>query len=276
MIAVNFPFIKSIHFEELNIPYPKKKTTSYSTDIEILEAINDSVTFFNANNCGKYYVFATEAVRSSKNSELIKTVINDEFGIKLDIISGDTEAVCDFYSVMCHDANDTGAGVDIGGGSAQIFTFNDKKITNHASLRLGALRLKNLFVSKLFPNVYELNEMNGYITDKIAERFKKESIPSFYLLGGTSHVIDKINRKYLGNSKLTNDTVYGLFETLNEMPEKKKLKVFEKYAPKREFLVIPCLCVLMCMSEYFEVKEFIPMDTASREGYVYLKLKENG
>ena len=33
--------LSTVLFEELNIPYPKKKTTSYSTDIEILEAIKD-------------------------------------------------------------------------------------------------------------------------------------------------------------------------------------------------------------------------------------------
>jgi exopolyphosphatase/guanosine-5'-triphosphate,3'-diphosphate pyrophosphatase len=88
------------------------------------------------------YVFATEAVRSAKNREAVLKVIKSETGVAVDVISPQREAELSMRGIRL-DTRGVEANLmfEVGGGSAQIASLVNDRMTDEASLKIGTGRL---------------------------------------------------------------------------------------------------------------------------------------
>ena len=94
----------------------------------------------------KIYAFGTYAIRILRNKEQVKKRVFDKTGIDIDILSGKREAEYDFYGLLASIMpQESGIGVDLGGGSAQILIFEKGRLTASASRPIGCKRVKNKF-----------------------------------------------------------------------------------------------------------------------------------
>ena len=98
------------------------------------------------------YAIATFAFRVLDNAEEVKKVIYEKTGVEIEILEGKDEAKCDFTALINEIGTDkSGIGVDLGGGSAQIFTFQKENLLFFDSYPIGAKKIKKIFVEDVFP-----------------------------------------------------------------------------------------------------------------------------
>ena len=83
-------------------------------------------------------VFATAAVRSAKNGAEFCKRVEELCGLKVDVVSGETEALLGLNGAL---GNLDGGIIDIGGASTEIVLRQSGKITFSVSLNIGAVRL---------------------------------------------------------------------------------------------------------------------------------------
>jgi exopolyphosphatase / guanosine-5'-triphosphate,3'-diphosphate pyrophosphatase len=95
-------------------------------------------------------IVATSAVRDASNGIEFVNRVNEATGIRLNILSGTEEAIYIGKGLRCDpdlSAIDNFVQMDIGGGSLELISFNHSAIQKACSLKLGAVRLTEQFVS---------------------------------------------------------------------------------------------------------------------------------
>jgi exopolyphosphatase / guanosine-5'-triphosphate,3'-diphosphate pyrophosphatase len=111
-----------------------------------------------------YLACATSALRNSENSEDIVKIIKNETGIKINIISGQSEAEI-IYST--HIAEEINSGksylyIEVGGGSTEITLFSNNQRVFSKSFPIGTVRILHNLVDK---NAWD--EIKKYLKEQI-------------------------------------------------------------------------------------------------------------
>lgn len=226
-------------------------------------------------NCDKIYVFATSAVRSAKNTRQIQNAFYESTALNLDILSEESEAYYDYMSLRYFSAKSSGIGVDLGGGSAQIVVFDKENLLESVSLPIGALRIKNDFVSGLFPTQAEFDIIKKHINMLIEQStVMQKQYRRIYLIGGTAITVLTLMRA-AENIPLKNvihmKYLYQIKDILEAMGDERQSFLL-KYAKGREKSIIPGIAVLQAIGEYFGCEEFKVMKCGVREGYLMEKM----
>ena len=131
------------------------------------------------------YAIATFAFRVLSNQEEVKKEIFEKTGVRVEVLSGKDEAKCDFSALISEIGTDkTGIGVDLGGGSAQIFAFDKENLLFFDSYPIGAKKIKKIFVENVFPTAEEAEQIEKYI-EKYVKRVEYKS-DTLYMMGGTA------------------------------------------------------------------------------------------
>ena len=167
------------------------------------------------------HAFATFAFRNLKNRENVKQEIFKETGIEIDILSGDDEAKYDFYGLIGSvNKNESGIGVDLGGGSAQIFEFKKGELAFSSSYPIGCRKLKNKFVKHKFPDSSERENIEKYIEEQIVKvHIKYDKI---YMMGGTAKTAAKLYSFLNGGENVNvikTENLENLIRFIEETPE---------------------------------------------------------
>ena len=110
-----------------------------------LDALEDFALIARGFGVSAVHAVATAALRESGNGAALARAASERFGIPLRIIDGQDEAAYCFVGAIHGLPVSDGILVDIGGGSAEIVTFTDRRLQSVASLPLGSLRIANQF-----------------------------------------------------------------------------------------------------------------------------------
>lgn len=113
------------------------------------EAISGAVAQAKNVNTEELLPFATSALREARNGQEIIDLINSEFEIDLQVMSGEDEARLTFLAARRWFGWSSGRliVIDIGGGSLEIASGNDEAPSAATSLPLGAGRLTKAFLT---------------------------------------------------------------------------------------------------------------------------------
>lgn len=109
----------------------------------------------------------TSALRKANNAIDFVRRVENQCGIKIEIISGETEARCAFLSIrsdtyFSHLSGDRVMVIDIGGGSTEIIVGR-REIDNFASVNLGAVYLTETFLASDPPTANELKALYSFL-----------------------------------------------------------------------------------------------------------------
>ncbi len=101
---------------------------------------------------------ATSAVRDAADGhELVERA--HHLGVPLQTIDGDHEAMLGFYGAV-HDLPVTsGFTFDVGGGSAEITAFRDRRLVRSWSVPMGSLRMSDRYLASDPPTDGELRSL---------------------------------------------------------------------------------------------------------------------
>jgi exopolyphosphatase/guanosine-5'-triphosphate,3'-diphosphate pyrophosphatase len=128
----------------------------------------------------KVLVTATKAFRLANNARKITSEIEDRFGWKTNIVSGDDEARLTFFGTT-YPFTDSGKSkivIDIGGGSTEIVIGNQLKIRYKNSFSVGVVSLT------------EKHFINGIATELELDKAKNEIDSLFKILPKALNDID--------------------------------------------------------------------------------------
>lgn len=111
----------------------------------------------------KMKVVATAAIRQAKNNEEILLRMEQETGIKIELLSEEEEAYFGYLAVVYSMDFPSAVTIDIGGGSTEITLYDNKKLQHFFSFPFGTVSLKQSFVSGDKINEKEKTRLYQYV-----------------------------------------------------------------------------------------------------------------
>lgn len=132
------------------------------------------------------YIMATAAVRDASDGGEFVRALENQHGIKIDVISGEREAKLGAYGVCSSMYKPCGITGDLGGGSLELVHVNDGETLGHTSMMLGSLRL--------IDETKGDREKMRKLIDKRFSGFDWHGghVPTFYAIGGSFRALAKM------------------------------------------------------------------------------------
>lgn len=147
-------------------------------------------------NVDRVLAVATAAVRNAYNGKDFVREAEEKAGIRLEIISGDTEALLGYIGVVNTIDLSDALLFDLGGGSTELTLVRDRKPEKMISLPFGAVYLTEQFQTADRVTEVQLANLRKFVTEQLAKVpwLKKLNLP-LVGIGGTARNIAKMDQK---------------------------------------------------------------------------------
>jgi exopolyphosphatase/guanosine-5'-triphosphate,3'-diphosphate pyrophosphatase len=208
---------------------------------------------------------ATSALRDAKNSQELVDAVYKASGIKINIISGDTEARLILKAIQnSSEIKDDSDYLlfDLGGGSLELSLIEKGKMMGSKSFNLGTVRM--LEYIKKHGDKKDIDSWLDFKLEKISEFLDKEIKASKNLnvigTGGNFRRLTKLRLSLL-NKKPKYVAPEEIKEILNLLEKTSFLERIEKYdlRPDRADIIIPAIKVISKVVDMLPVnKVFAP------------------
>ena len=128
---------------------------------------------------------ATSAVREAENGGEFVRRAQEEVGIPLRIIDGDTEAALSWRSVAHHFSLDEGRTLvaDIGGGSLELIGAVSGMIEFTASYPFGAVRLTELYLNDERDTIRQVRKLRAQVRKRLRKEMVGRDLTTAQLIG---------------------------------------------------------------------------------------------
>lgn len=114
-----------------------------------LQAMHSFYLLMKAFEVDHYLACATSAMREAKNGKKIVKKVEEEIGLKIQIIDGSKESELILASILhVFEPNKNYLTIDVGGGSTEMTIISNQKIINSISFDIGTVRLMDGAVSE--------------------------------------------------------------------------------------------------------------------------------
>lgn len=134
-----------------------------------LQSLAKSKAICDAHKVDRVIASATSAVREARNSARFIELVKQQTGIQVNIISAEEEARLIYLGVR--EAIRLGERraliVDIGGGSTEFIIGSDSQLQFTASVKLGVLRLLNLFPLSDPASLEQVQTLGSFISERL-------------------------------------------------------------------------------------------------------------
>jgi exopolyphosphatase/guanosine-5'-triphosphate,3'-diphosphate pyrophosphatase len=146
----------------------------------------------------KITAVATAAVRESSNRDEFLNAMFAETGIRFRVLSREEESYYGYLGVINTTSLDNGLIMDVGGGSIELTVVEGRKPVDTTSIPWGALNLSVRFLDRDRPTRSQLEELDGFIKDKLQEipwiEARKGS--QLFGIGGTIRTIARMSQRF--------------------------------------------------------------------------------
>lgn len=239
---------------------------------EAIERTARAVQIFAAaaelNGAGTPYVFATAAVRSSKNGADFVARVKALTGIDVDVLSGEEEAACGILGAL---RGRDGGIIDLGGASTEITLQQGGKTLYSKSVNIGTVRLFDMAGQDRSALQAAIdNSLNGYGVLSLDGK-------DIYGIGGTAtslaalyHELEKYDPKVVEGTVLTREWLCAEAEKLLSLTveERRALRGME---PRRADVIAGGCLLMYSILNRFNADRITVSESDNLEGYVLLK-----
>ena len=239
---------------------------------EAIERTARAVQIFAAaaelNGAGTPHVFATAAVRSSKNGADFVARVKALTGIDVDVLSGEEEAACGILGAL---RGRDGGIIDLGGASTEITLQQGGKTLYSKSVNIGTVRLFDMAGQDRSALQAAIdNSLNGYGSLSLDGK-------DIYGIGGTAtslaalyHELEKYDPKVVEGTVLTRVWLCAEAEKLLSLTveERKALRGME---PRRADVIAGGCLLMYSILNRFNADRITVSESDNLEGYVLLK-----
>ena len=239
---------------------------------EAIERTARAVQIFAAaaelNGAGTPYVFATAAVRSSKNGADFVARVKALTGIDVDVLSSEEEAACGILGAL---RGRDGGIIDLGGASTEITLQQGGKTLYSKSVNIGTVRLFDMAGQDRSALQAAIdNSLNGYGSLSLDGK-------DIYGIGGTAtslaalyHELEKYDPKVVEGTVLTREWLCAEAEKLLSLTveERRALRGME---PRRADVIAGGCLLMYSILNRFNADRITVSESDNLEGYVLLK-----
>lgn len=222
---------------------------------------------------GDVSVFATASLRNIANTEETLREIRRRTGCRVQVLSGEEEALYGWRGAMLECKTASGAFIDVGGASTEIVLFEQGEPGQMASFPVGSLSLYRGCVKKLLPGRSAVRRMNREIRSSIDARdllqFRKCS--PLVCTGGTARAVWKIARVLFGLSEEERRLSMPSFQRLCRIllkADRTAVDIMLKTVPDRVHTLLPGLLILSHGAELLDAQELWISRCGVREGFL--------
>lgn len=215
---------------------------------------------------------ATAAMREAKDGPAFVGMVKEEFGLEINVISGEEEARLSALGVVANHGAIDGLIGDFGGGSLELIGVKKGKIVSQTSLPLGALRI-------MAHNTHEnkVAYIEKHLKDFDLSLYKDKR---FYILGGAwrtlarAHIfMEQYPITVLDNYRIENQQALKFTDFISTQND----ETLERMAglTKRRVKDMPAAAlVLKHVLEKLQPEQLIFSGTGLREGLIYDQLAQ--
>ncbi len=246
----------------------------------------------------KIRAVGTSVLRRAFNSDVFVKRVNEQTGLKVEIISGNEEAGLSFEGVV-RSLNNTEKNpgqsgnvlskdkkkekniivLDIGGGSSEIISgWPDCSIKTIKSIELGSVTISEKFLKKDKPEAADISLMNDIIEKTIQKELGSIDPYKDALIIGVAGTVSSIGSIFLGMEMYERDKLNGLillrkdikkiFNRLAGLSLKEREKVIG-LPPQRADIIIGGTAILLAFLNYFKAESLMVSEHDILDGIIY-------
>ncbi len=211
---------------------------------------------------------ATSAMREATNSEDVRTRVEMESGVHIEVIGGRTEADLIVNTFWTQDLlkERSYLYIDVGGGSTELTWLEQGRRVKAASFKVGTVRTLK---GKVDPGVWE--EMRAFLEELRARHGQLMAIGT----GGNINRIFKENGNVFGEP-LTRADIQRQRERIAAFSLEDRVKVL-RLRPDRADVIIPAADIFLTVLDIAEVEEVFVPKVGLADGIIYdLYMKQHG
>ncbi len=233
------------------------------------DALRDFLSIATSFKSRKVLCVATSALRDAPNKKEFLKRVKKELQLNIKVIDGEREAYLGGIACANLLPNQTNAlSIDIGGGSTEFSMINNKEVSNTLSLKLGTVRIKELFF-----DTGKMDEAIAYIDSKL-EALEHLNAQSIIGIGGTFRALSSAimqNSSYplnkLHSFELQAEEFKNFISAVLEADEEQLCELGIK--SERFDVIKPGALILQRLLKKIDAKKLITSGVGVREG-VYL------
>lgn len=242
----------------------------------LLEVLGEFSAALDCVTVEEVFVFATASLRGLTNGTAVTELVKQRTGLAIQIISGEEEALYDYYGALLSHRVTEGLIVDVGGGSTEFITVKDGAPTAVRSVPVGSLRLYNKHVSGLLPTEEEYERMCKQLTRQFG---RVDKSPVLYGIGGSARGLIRLCHRLWGPGehldRLPVKSLGKLF-ALNFAEPVRMQRMIADILGDRIRTLLPGAAVIAQAAALCGAKKLVVCPYGVREGYLYRALKERG
>lgn len=243
-----------------------------ATIVRLIDAMQSFRYLMKANEVLHYKGGATSALREAQNGAAIVRRIEEETGVKIQIISGATEAKMIFASQksFATKLKDKCLFVDVGGGSTEMTLFSKGEIIAAESFDIGTIRILNNLITK---------ESWKPVREWLKQHAKKADNLSIIGSGGNINRIAKLAELKSGKA-MSFEALEEIIRKLKTYSIEDRMRLFD-LNPDRADVIVPAGEIFleimrMCDSKKVFVPKIGLSDGMVRDVYAEYKAMVNG
>ena len=240
-----------------------------------LNALREFLLIAKSLKTRKILCVATSAVRDAPNKAEFINLVKKELGINIKVIDGDKEAFFGGVAAANLLYEKNGVTIDIGGGSTEFALISNKRIEHTISLKLGTVRLKELFFDK-----GDIEGARKYIKKEFKKLGDVFSHKNIFGIGGSIRALSKVIMQKI---EYPLDILHGFtyefenhkdfLEKILKMNDEELLKIGVK--PERLDVIRPGTLIFIEAIKYLKGKKIITSGVGVREGVFLSDLLRN-
>ena len=233
----------------------------------------------------KTFIFATASLRNVDNTQEVLAAIKAQCGVDVRVLTGDEEAVFDYFGAIRTLGAQDGMMVDVGGGSTELVLFSQGEVVATRSLPIGSLNLYTAHVRGIIPTKKELEKISLHVETLLDQvEFPSGEYPAATLcgVGGTARASCLVNDELFDENAGYGGYSCRQMKKMLKMAKEHKGKLVSamiKASPDRLHTFLPGLVILQAVAQRYHCSRFIASPYGVREGYLLYMLEggeENG
>ena len=222
---------------------------------------------------GRFLCFATSAVRDAKNNLAYIDAVHKACGVRIEIISGEIEAVLGFAGSVSSE----GGMFDIGGGSTEVVIGRPGAIRYKKSFRIGTVRSLQMFPSADDADPAAYRKAHALACDTFSTLSDTRGI-IFTGIGGTATALAAIDlelSEYDASRVQNHEINLGRAQALCDMLEsktKQQRKSLIGLEERRADVIVFGAIIMLEFMHAVGTSRIIVSDRDNQEGYLAWKL----
>lgn len=231
-----------------------------------------------------FWAVATSATRDAENRQVFLDRVREEADLDIKVISGLEEARLIYLGVSSgfHLGDRTALFIDIGGGSTEAVLGNQFEFFSLDSMRLGAIRLKNMFLGEdtgeVSPERYSI--LRQHVRNsalRTIQRVRKEEIDLTIGSSGTiENLYDMVQKNSPGKKKdakpdtevMNIKEMERVIQMMCSMNLRERVKI-PGMNPERADIIIPGAAILHTLMEEMGLQEIHVSRRSLRNGLLH-------